>query len=487
MKRLAFIPLLFLLCLSLAPTAQGAEGPVYTAEGFPNTASLFDGKRNTYTAAKTGGQVTVTCPGGAGGLYIEFDRLPQPWTLSNGETSVPCGEKGFLHEYVDLSAQFTAPPEALTLSFPEGTVIADIYALPAGEPLPDWVQTWEAPYEEADLLLLSSHSDDEQLFFAGVLPYYAVERQLRVQVAYLVQHFEANGVQDHQRPHEQLDGLWTVGVRHYPLISGFPDLYSESKDRSTALKRAIAVYEGAGDSYEDFVGYIAGCIRQCKPLVVVSHDFDGEYGHGTHVLCADALQAAITAAGEGEDPWTAEKAYSHLYAENQIVMDWDTPYESLGGKTPFQVTQDGFACHKSQHWTWFYGWIYGKGGSPITKASQVKTYSPCQYGLYHTTVGPDETGGDFFENVETYAQRYARIEAERAEAERLAAEQAAKEEAERQEAERLETERQAAEQLEAVKQAAAQRKRLVTRIVLLAAGAAAAVLLAGSVIWRKRR
>ena len=101
MKRLAFIPLLFLLCLSLAPTAQGAEGPVYTAEGFPNTASLFDGKRNTYTAAKTGGQVTVTCPGGAGGLYIEFDRLPQPWTLSNGETSVPCGEKGFLHEYVD--------------------------------------------------------------------------------------------------------------------------------------------------------------------------------------------------------------------------------------------------------------------------------------------------------------------------------------------------------------------------------------------------
>ena len=33
-------------------------------------------------------------------------------------------------------------------------------------------------------------------FFAGILPYYAIERKLSVQVAYLVQHFEASGVQN---------------------------------------------------------------------------------------------------------------------------------------------------------------------------------------------------------------------------------------------------------------------------------------------------
>jgi hypothetical protein len=87
---------------------------------------------------------------------------------------------------------------------------------------------------------------------------------------------------------------------------------------------------------------------------------------------------------------------------NQIVMDYDTPLESFGGKTAFEVTQDGFACHKSQHWTWFYKWIYGSEENPYTKASQIKTYSPCQYGLYHTTVGTDVVGGDFFENVITH-------------------------------------------------------------------------------------
>jgi hypothetical protein len=149
---------------------------------------------------------------------------------------------------------------------------------------------------------------------------------------------------------------------------------------------------------------------------VVSHDLDGEYGHGTHVLCAAALTEAITLAEQSDQyPESAkkfgthrvEKTYLHLYEENKIEMDWDTPYESLGGKTPFQMTQEGFDCHKSQHWTWFKRWIYGNNGE-ITKATQIKTYSPCQFGLYDTTVGPDQKGGDFMENVTTYAEREAK-------------------------------------------------------------------------------
>ena len=437
-----------LACCTLPALAEEAqyEDSVVEAEGFSHPGRLCDGSRTSYAAAGGPSRVTVSREGGIAALYLEFDRMPQPWTLTDPATgrSLSCGENGFLHEYVDVSALGEPLSSEVVLEFDQGVSIGELYAFSEGT-LPDWVQRWEPPCERADLLLISSHSDDEQLFFAGVLPYYAVERELSVQVAYVVQHFEANGAADHQRPHEQLDGLWTVGVRHYPVLSQFPDLYAKSSHRDTALSQALAVYERAGYTYEDFVDYLTWCIRRFQPLVVVSHDLDGEYGHGTHVLCAAALGDALTrAADPGQDPdtageygpWQVEKTYLHLYPENPIVMDWDTPLESLGGKTPFQVTQEGFACHKSQHWTWFYRWIYGTSSKPIQRAADITSYSPCLYGLYDTQVGPDLVGGDFFAHVQTYAQRA------QAEAERLAEE-------ERQAQERAEAERQAEAEREA--------------------------------------
>lgn len=387
----------------------------FTVEGFEAPARISDGNRTTYSRAETTATVTVTSTDGIEALYIEFDRLPNVWTLQNADTgeSVICGQNSFLHEYVSVTGLFGSPAEKLILEFQTDTVVADVYGFGEGT-LPDWVQMWQPPLEEADLLLLSSHSDDEQLFFLGVLPYYAGERGLKVQVAYVVQHFEANHVQNHVRPHEQLDGLWTVGVRNYPVMSEFPDLYAESKDRDTAFLQAVATYENAGYTYDDFVAYITKCFRRFKPLVVVSHDLNGEYGHGTHVVCAKAITQAIElAADESAFPdsaaeygtWQPEKVYLHLYQENQIVMDYDIPLAYFEGKTAFQVSREGFACHKSQHWTWFYKWIYGTSENPITKASQIKNYSPCRYGLYASNVGADVTGGDFFENVVTYEER----------------------------------------------------------------------------------
>lgn len=497
------ITTLLLLCLFTVPSLAAEASHVDTVtetEGISNPQRLFDGSRSTYTSISDGASVTLSRADGIAALYIEFDRTPQTWTLTDPATNkaVTCGQNGFLHEFADVPALFGTLPNALTLTFPAGTVIADIYAFSVGN-LPDWVQIWAPPCEQADLLLLSSHSDDEQLFFAGVLPYYAVERQLSVQVAYVVQHFEAYGAADHQRPHEQLDGLWAVGVRNYPVMSDFPDLYSESKDRAVAFSAAQKVYESAGITYEDFKGYITECIRRFKPLVVVSHDLDGEYGHGTHVYAAAALTEAITlASDETQFPdsaaaygtWSVEKTYLHLYPENQITMDWDTPLESLGGKTPFEVTQEGFACHKSQHWTWFYKWIYGTSESPIALATQVRGYSPCRYGLYDTKVGPDVVGGDFFENVETYAQRTARAEAE-AEAARLQAEAAARAQAEAEAAAKAlaeaaakakaEEKAAAAARAQAEAEALAARQTHVRRVTL-SVGAAAAVLCAAVIL-----
>ena len=406
----------FLLCFVMASSVS-AEEAVYTgadfdAKGFNFPELLYDGSKATYTDSYGAPKLTVKRQDDIGGIYVIFDKVPSEWTIKNGDSSktLSCGKNGFLHEFVDVSGSFGDGNKKLQLVFAEGTVISEVYVFSKGD-IPSWVQRWEPPCEKADLMLIPTHADDEQLFFAGVLPYYAVERGLKVQVVYLVNHFDT-----HERPHEQLDGLWEVGIRNYPVISEFPDLYAKSENREIAKTNALGAYAGQGYTFEDFVAYIVECIRRFRPLVVVSHDLNGEYGHGAHVVCVDALAEALKNSGdsgkyieslEKYDPWIPEKVYLHLYSENPITLDLDKPYESLGGKTPFQVSQEGFKHHKTQLWTWFNEWIFGTAADPITKATQIEDYSPCNDGLYYTSVGNDKIGGDFFENVKPYAEREA--------------------------------------------------------------------------------
>jgi len=408
-----FLLFLAFVLLTLPASAASAEytGSELTATGFAAPAHLTDGSYNTYTTAQGEASVTVSRTDGIQGLYIVFDRIPEEWLLTDPAAgkSYPCGTNGFLHEYADAAALFGTIPTTLQMTFPEGTVIADIYAFSPGT-LPDWVQRWQPPCQEADLLMISSHSDDEQLFFAGILPLYAGEMGYTVQLAYIVQHFEVYGEKNHIRPHEQLNGLWAVGITHYPVMTDFPDVYSESREG------AISAFASVGVSFEDYISYITETLRRFRPLVVVSHDLEGEYGHGTHILCAEALTEALKLSADPDaypesagtyGTWTPEKVYLHLYPQNKIVMNLDVPLAAFGGKTAFEMTQYGFSFHKSQHWTWFNRWIYGTDEAPITKATQVKGYSPCRYGLYHTTVGYDTLGGDMFENVKPYAVRRA--------------------------------------------------------------------------------
>lgn len=483
---------LLLLCVSAAAQEADYSGCTVNTEGFSAPQALLDGSRDTFSGTYGSPSITLQRPGGIASLYIEFDRIPSQWTLTDPQSgkSVTCGQNAFLHEYVDVAGLFGSLPQTLVLDFDAGTVIADLYAFSEGE-LPDFVQIWDAPCTQADLLLFSSHSDDEQLFFAGILPYYAIERELDVQVVYIVQHFSVGDYPNHQRPHEQLDGLWTVGVRHYPVMSDFPDLYAESKDRDTAFAQASQAFQSYGITYDDFISYITECLRRFKPLVVVSHDLNGEYGHGTHVLCSSALTEAIQYAPDASrypesaqkyGTWTVEKTYLHLYEENQITMNWDIPLDSLGGKTAFEVTQEGFGCHKSQHWTWFNRWIYGTTAAPITQASQITTYSPCLYGLYDTQVGPDVAGGDFFENVETYQER-ALAAQQKAEEEAKKAEEEAKKKAEEEAKKKAEEEakKKAEEEAEAEK-----RGRLIRDVGGLCVLLVCLVLCAAVVFYRKK-
>jgi LmbE family N-acetylglucosaminyl deacetylase len=192
-------------------------------------------------------------------------------------------------------------------------------------------------------------------------------------------------------------------------------------------------------------------LRRFKPQVVVGHDIEGEYGHGMHMAYTDCLVQALRISGEAVTfpeltdkygVWEVPKTYLHLYEKNSIVLDYDQPLSAFDGMTAFEVSQKlGYPCHKSQQGTWFTDWINGDHGE-ITKATQIKRYNPCQFGLYSTTVGEDVEKNDFLENIITY-QEQERLEQERLEQERL--------EQEALEQERLEQERQELDRIEAEK------------------------------------
>lgn len=425
-------------------------------EGFPTYGYFFDGQV-LYGGKSTGnGHFTVEHADGVGSIYIIFQEEFGPYKVINNDTGieVTVGEGYFLHDFLNMQELFGTCPKSVTVRF-SGNVaqINEMYLFTPGQ-VPDFVQQWEMPADgETDLVLFSTHGDDEQLFFAGALPYYGGELGYQVQVVYMTNHWNNSSI----RIHEMLNGLWAVGVKAYPVFGEYEDF------KAGDLKTAYEKFNNLGWSKEHILGFVVEQMRRFKPKVVLAHDFDGEYRHGQHMVYADMVAKALEVSNDpAQFPdtanlygvWDVPKAYFHLYEENAIVMDWDQPLESFDGETAFEVSINrGFQCHKTQieDFAWYY-----RG---CKKAIEVKEYGPCYYGLYRTTVGPDVEKNDFFENVNTHAQdkrmeqekleqeQQAQLEKEQqAQLEKEMQAQQEKERQEQQEKERLEKEQQ--EQLE---------------------------------------
>ncbi len=358
--------------------------------GFSN---ITDGKISTYSKVSS---ITLQNTVGAKYVYIIFFDGAAEVTVKTAGREIKNSDK-FLHLNLELEEVADTQTEII---FDKAVKISEISLFGSGE-LPENVHRFTPSAQKADLMLFTTHADDEQLFFAGLLPLYAGEKALTVQVVYFADH-NKNAI----RRHELLDGLWTVGVTAYPVISSFPDEYSESY---TEALENLGKY---GITEDDVLAYQTELIRRFKPLVIVGHDLSGEYGHGQHILNAKTLISAVEFAKD-ETKYTESanmygthdtpKLYLHLYNENKIELDIDVPLKSFGGKTAFQVTQQGFKCHKTQQQYWFSDWLYGKNGE-ITSSTEITKYSPREYGLYRTTVGID-TGNDMFENIKTYSEQ----------------------------------------------------------------------------------
>ena len=393
-KLTVLILLLSLLCAVPAFGADARSLPVaidVVEDGQHwSGAKLSDDNWSSKLTLNGTGSVTVTAQDDIHFLYVVWDRIPGPWLLTQQSDSRTlgklCGQDRFLHEYVALDA----PAKSVTIHAPkEGAILCDVFAYGEGD-VPAGVQVWQPFYEDADMLLISTHADDEHLFFGGTMPTYAGELGYKVQIAYLTHHWEQP-----VRPHELLDGLWTVGMTHYPVISTFTDYYSDNLEHAKTLWDLNEV-----EAYEVML------LRRFKPEVVIDHDVNGEYGHGAHRLNTWVLQQAIDWAA---DPaWRADesaapgsyleaaqklpafrtsKVYLHLWPENAVHMNWDKPLARFGGKTAFEMAVEGFACHASQQ-QWFQ---VGRKG----------VFDCMAFGLYYTNVGADTQldDPDFFENI----------------------------------------------------------------------------------------
>lgn len=344
MKPFARI-LLFIICLMACMPVLAEDGlpaahevPIRVLCGRRTISpALTDGDIGTCANFNKYARLTIQSDEPFSALYILWHDAPEDYTLIENDIKTAHGTEGFCHEYIQLSE--AACEVTLFLDGADIYTIDDIYAYSAGY-LPDSVQVWQPPLEKADVLVIPTHSDDEFVFFGGVIPMF-IEADMSVQVAYIT-------TPKARRMHECLDSLWEAGIRNYPVVSGRADKY-------------CLTYEDAVLFYgRDFMtDYLTECIRSFKPLIVINHDEHGDSGHNVHKFGTQCLLKAVAVSSDPEKypdtaaeygTWDVPKLYLHACEldDECTVVDFETPLERYGGRTAFEVAEDSFAKCVSQ-------------------------------------------------------------------------------------------------------------------------------------------
>ena len=390
-----FLALAFLPSVSCkAKEQQEAKNINITIENSngSDATNLRDVSYDTEIQYKAGDTIKITSEEPMAGIYIIWNSEVSPWKLLYDEKTVECGKYGFLHEYIELDTE----TKECVLTLEADVSISDIYAYSKGS-LPSEVQIWQPPCEKADILVFSTHADDEILFMGGVLVTYGGQQELGVEVVYMTNYWNGAKI----REHEKLDGIWTCGVRNYPVNMPYDDLYAEN------LEQAMQVY-----SEEAIISSVTEAVRRFKPQVVVTQDLNGEYGHGGHRLLAKCVCNAVDNSSDAEfreesaktyGTWDVPKTYLHLYENKKLKIDLRKPLKNMNNQTAIDIAKEAYTKHVSQQWCWYY-------------VSDEYEYSCNDFGLYRTIIGDDTGKGDMMENLTSYKEQ-ARIEKEKEEAE----------------------------------------------------------------------
>lgn len=352
--------------VSLKITVKNAKGSAQS--------KLRDNSNKTRVQYKKGEVLTVTSEKPMYGVYIRWGSTVSPYTLHYNEKTEKHGQQGFLHDYVELAE----PATSVEIKIEKDVYVSEIEAFSEGK-LPADVQVWKPALKEADIVVFSTHADDEILFMGGVLAQYGGQEKRRLQVVYMCEFWSTEPV----REHEKLDGLWASGIRNYPACMNYVDYYATSLD-------------GAKKKYDinKLIKSTCEMVRRFKPLVIVTHDIKGEYGHGGHMILNAAVQEVIEHSMEADylpesaekyGTWDVQKTYFHLYGKNKLKLNMRVPLSEFGGKTALEVAKNAYLKHESQQWCWFY-------------VSDDYEYSAAEFGLFRTTVGLD-TGNNMMEHA----------------------------------------------------------------------------------------
>ncbi|MEG1972160.1 MAG: hypothetical protein RR315_03300, partial [Oscillospiraceae bacterium] len=198
MKKMLPLALSLSLMLICALTSLGTEGEELTlllhnkgGEAVNVTKSLTDDNIFTSVKIKAGEFLTIEGEDCGKSAYMKWNTYPaQGWELlegidgENGEgRKITENNSGFLHEYWVLPKN---PPKTMKMVFKSDAVLCD-FSLFCGE-LPLSVQRWNPPLEKADILVMSTHADDEHLYLGAPLALYGGNPDFAVQVAYMVNH-----------------------------------------------------------------------------------------------------------------------------------------------------------------------------------------------------------------------------------------------------------------------------------------------------------
>ena len=374
----------FVLFFSFSFSSYAAEFTA-TVDGVKTGNLVTNTSYSSKTNIKANSTVEVTSETNISSFYVVWYKVPGPWKVNDTLTI----DSGFLREFVELDT----PATSFKFTPQEDCAICYIKVFAEGETIPDDIQRWEKPLDQADVMAFSPHADDESLFLGGaVVDILANHPDAKVQLVYMTNHIKSECF----RENERLDALWTLGLRNYPIIGEFPDAYAMD-----SLEAGLHVCD-----YDGILAWFIELINEKKPQVIITVDFNGEYGHAQHMVQTKAVCEAVEkCAADGTHD--VKKLYVHLYKDSGAMrLDLRQPLDAYGGMTALDVQKEAYKKHLSQQWCWFY-------------VDDEYKYSCAEFGLYRTTV-PADTGNDMMENITTY-------QAIKEEEERIAAEKAAQE------------------------------------------------------------
>lgn len=327
--------------------------------------------------------LTVTLPQGraAEGIAVNWYEIPRQASIRCLDASGALLLEHVIDEstFTPLHAWYPLPEEtaSVQVSIAGGEAAISELLVIEQDKRAQAVQLWRETAEKWDMMLVSTHQDDEHLFFGGMISQ-TVARGKEIGLVYM-----ADCGRD--RYTEALDGLWAAGMDNYPVFMGYRD--SLTKSKSSAYK--------LWDGEDAVVGALVEQIRKYRPEVVVTHDFNGEYEHNQHKVTAECVTKAVFLAhdpsyqpetAEQYGVWTVKKLYIHLYEEQVLTLDWDAPIEGFGGMTGYDISQMCYSFHRSQQ--------------ELVRFSLGLSYDPESFGLYYTVVGLDSGKGDLFENID---------------------------------------------------------------------------------------